>query len=355
MKYSFSTTFSYLLLFAFAAFAAPPSSQGYALTWSEEFNGAVIDINTWSFDTGCTYDDTYEYYSPGKNVTIENGAAVLEARKEPIRQRCGNYYTSCKMNTMGKAEFKYGYFEIRMKSPKGQGLVPEIWMMGSNLPQVAWPACGQIDFYDQRTGPQLYNGTPGDNCFTATCNFKGISGSADYNYKQYNHTECLCSDYHLYAIEWDSLKIQYFFDGNKFWEYDSICQSVNFATFHQPFFFVVNITVGGAYQGYFIDTTIFPQRMYIDYVRVYQKSTQVNVNSQKHATKGMTLANPSQTQLKVYNLQGRLIVDYTNRVTNMKPGENVIKGVASDLPIGIYAVRFFDGAKTVSEKLVIQK
>jgi hypothetical protein len=104
-----------------------------------------------------------------------------------------------------------------------------------------------------------------------------------------------------------------------------------------------------------IDTTIFPQRMYIDHVRVYQKSTQVKAIPQKNMFKGLILTNPSQAQMKVYNLQGRLIGDYTDRISHFKPGDKVMKGIASDLPIGIYAVRLFDGDKVVSEKLVIQK
>lgn len=347
-----------LLLFVLPClvFAAPPADQGYTLTWSDEFNGAGIDANTWSFDTGCTYDDSYEYYSPGKNVFVENGAAVLEARKEPVRQRCGNYYTSCKMNTMGKAEFKYGYMEIRMKSPKGDGPVPEIWMMGSNYSYVAWPTCGEIDLCIERTGSQLYNGTPGDNCFVSSCDFSHGPGTADYRYLQHDYSECLCDDYHLYAIEWDSLKIQYFFDDQKFWEYDSICQSVNFATFHQPFFFIANITIGGSYQGNVIDTTIFPQRMYIDYIRVYQKSTPVINTRQKRTLPELALFNSSRAGLKVYDLQGRFVGDLSG-LSGMTEHDGVlfVKAVKSRVPQGVSIAAVSSAGQFINEKVVIRK
>jgi hypothetical protein len=115
------------------------------------------------------------------------------------------------------------------------------------------------------------------------------------------------------------------------------------------------IDIGGAYAGYDIDTTIFPQKMYIDYVRVFQKDPDVIVNSPRHTLQGITLANLSNAQLKLYDLQGRLIADYTNTVRHLKPAQNAMKSIASDLPIGIYVVRLFDGVRTVSEKLAVSR
>ncbi len=334
-------TFCLLLGLISAAFAAPP--PGYYLVWSDEFNGTTLDTATWTIDTNSEVEQApYRYYTNGLNLTNEDGAAVLWAKKESYR---GFNYTSCSMRTSGKKEFLYGYIEARIKTPHGRGLWPSFWMGGST---------GQIALYSQLTGPQLYNGTPGDNCFSVSCNYTNLNRPV-YITKQHDYTGCLCDDYHLYAIEWDSLGIGYFFDNNKFFEYDSINQPANFQTFHQPYYFMTWIDIGGAYAGYDIDTTIFPQKMYIDYVRVFQKDPDVIVNSPRHTLQGITLANLSNAQLKLYDLQGRLIADYTNTVRHLKPAQNAMKSIASDLPIGIYVVRLFDGVRTVSEKLAVSR
>jgi len=168
----------------------------------------------------------------------------------------------------------------------------------------------------------------------------------------HNYTECLCSNYHLYAIEWDSLGIKYFFDENKFWEYDTINASYNFPSFHQPFYFIANVTVYAS--PYPIDTSIFPQKMYLDYVRVYQKSTQTINSPQKRGLESMTLENSSKARLKVYDLQGRLIANYLDITRFLKPGGNMLKGVSSTLHAGVYLVSLFDGGVTFSERLVVQ-
>jgi len=345
MNRNFAFSICIIACLVFAAFADPPAGKGYVLTWSDEFDGVALDTNTWTMDTCCSGGAQYQTFTD-HNVTIENGAAVLWAKHE----KHGYYdYTSSWIETIGKREFKYGYFEVRLKAMYGNGPWAAFWMMGSDFHRVSWPACGEIELYDQRTGTRN-NTYPGDSAFKVSCDFASASGGPLYNTAQYLYTDCLCSDYHMYAIEWDSTAIKYFFDGNKIWEYDSINESYNFSSFHQPFFFNVQVTLNPP-----LDTSIFPQKMYIDYVRVYQKSTQVKASPQKSTSKIFTLSNPSQARLKVYDLQGRLIADYTDRVRHLKSGENVMKGIASDLPIGIYVTRLFDGVKTVSEKLVVQK
>jgi beta-glucanase (GH16 family) len=339
-----------------ASFSAPPVDEGYVLKWSDEFDGTTLDLNNWSYETGVIppfSSSDPAYNTEGLNLTFENGAAVLWAKHESYN---GHNYTSCRINTHGKKEFKYGYIEVRLKSPEGKGLWPLFMTLGTDLDSIGfgWPVCGEFDIFNTLTGPDNYRNL-GDEAFQVTCYFRGADNQAVYTTQKYQYIEKLSFQYHLYAIEWDSLKIQYFFDGQKIWEYDSINESYNFRSFHQPHFFTADIHVGGNYQGNSIDPSIFPQAMYIDYVRVYQKSTQVKANPQKNMVKGLTLANKSVAQLRIYDLQGRLIGDYTDRVRHLNPGKNVMKGIVSDLPIGIYVTTLFDGVRTVSETLVIQK
>jgi beta-glucanase (GH16 family) len=342
-----------LLLFALPClvFAAPP--DGYSLKWSDEFDGTALDTNNWSFDTtwGMFADVNYKYYTNGLNLTLENGSAVLWAKKERFK---GYDYTSCFINTRAKKEFMFGYMEAKIRTPHGRGLWPAFWMLGSNYNTAGWPVCGEIDLYEQRTGPQLYNGTPGDNCFNATCFFNGASGLPSYNAKQFNDTECLCNDYHLYAIEWDSLGIKYFFDGTLFWEYDTINASSNVATFHQPFYIIANIDIGNLAGP--IDTTVFPQRMYIDYVRVYQKSTPAISSQQKHTIPDGALLYSSHANLNLYDLQGRFVGDFSNLFRLVKYDEGLfVNAVKSRVPQGVYLARISMGRHIVNERLVVKK
>jgi beta-glucanase (GH16 family) len=351
MKKYLRLLFACILCAFAAAFAAPPDGQGYALVWSDEFDGPALDTNSWSFDVGGQIMDRITpYFSNGLNLTFENGSAVLWFKKE-------NYsswpYTSCRVNTKGKKEFKYGYMEIKLKASSGNGLVEAFWTMGSDMDVSGWPACGEIDLYAQRTGQQLYAGTPGDNCFYAGCYFKGASGGASYNSKQYYNAECLCSDYHLYAIEWDSLGIKYFFDGNKFWEYDTITASYNFASFHQPHFVTADIDLNFLNN---LNDSILPRAMYMDYVRVYQKdAVSINNNAQKNVSPSLNLIDPQKANLKIYDLLGRSVGDYTDRIRLMKSVANVMNGASLKLPVGIYIARFSGGSRSISEKLVVTK
>jgi beta-glucanase (GH16 family) len=277
--------------------ASPPA--GYGLFWSDEFDGTAIDTNTWNFDTGRGTpvgwgNQEWEYYAQ-KNGTIESGAAVLVAQKETVSGPWSSgavpNYTSCRMTTKGKKSFKYGYIEVKLKAPQGDGLWPEFWTLGNSYSGglVGWPECGEMDLYNQRTGNWLTNGTVGDNFFMGTCFFKGASGTS-YNSKGHVYTDALSHDYHLYAVLWDSTLVEYYFDDQVYWsrtQTPSINQPSNFAAFHNPHFFLMNIAIMGNYVSgaTSLKDSILPQKMYIDYVRVYQRSTV--------APAAPTLASPS--------------------------------------------------------------
>ena len=265
-------------------YASPPA--GYDLFWSDEFDGTAIDTNTWNFDTGRGTpvgwgNQEWEYYAQ-KNGTIENGAAVLVAQKETVSGPWSSgstpNYTSCRMFTKGKKSFKYGYIEVKLKAPQGDGLWPEFWTLGNSYSGglVGWPACGEMDLYDQRTGNWVTNGTVGDNFFIGTCHFAAPGGGASYNSKGYVYTDALSHDYHLYAVLWDSSFVEYYFDNQVYWsrtQTPSINQPNNFTAFHNPQFLLMNIAIMGSYVSGVtsLKDSILPQKMYIDYVRVYQR------------------------------------------------------------------------------------
>ncbi len=347
---------------ALSTMAAAPA--GYNLAWSDEFDGNAVDTSNWSFETGNGVQGwgnfEAEYYNPG-NFEVANGVGSLIAKHESMG---GFSYTSCRMHTKGKREFKYGYFEAKLKTPKGNGLWPAFWTLGSDLDVSKWPSCGEIEMYEQRTGPQKYSlgSTPacaGDNCFVTTCHYSSTWGAyaPEYHTNQTNFTACLCDTFHLYAIQWDSLKIQYFLDGTKIWEYADINKTNNFQSFHQPHFFIANIAIGGNYQGNSIDNSIFPQKLSIDYIRVYQKGyvTQTKAKPNTEAKVSAALVNPSKATMKIYDVKGALVADLSAKVHAMRIGANAFTGLSACLKPGAYVASLTDNGNVQSKKFLVSQ
>jgi beta-glucanase (GH16 family) len=354
MKKLFVIMFSALCASPLSVFPEPPS--GYYLLWSDEFNGTSLDTTIWTFDTG-TGENGWgngekEYYTKGANLEFANGAMAIVAKKE---DKSGMSYTSSRIHSQGKKEFKYGYFEVKLKSPEGKGLWPAFWMLGADFNNpTKWPVCGEAEIFETLTGPNGYNGL-GDNAFIGTCHHPNPDGTGvKYNTGKYTYTEKLSLKYHLYAIKWDKTSIQYFFDGNKFWEY-SITASY-LTMFHQKFFFIANVAVGGNYQGDNIDNSIFPQKMYIDYIRVYSDQPVNVVSTPASPVQGaMSLAHPATARLIVYNVHGKRIGDFSSRIRSLQSGDNATLALRGVLLPGAYIVRCIDLGKSNYQKMIFTK
>ena len=184
---------------------------------------------------------------------MANGNLVITAKRERYR---GSNYTSARMTTQNKRQFTYGKMEARIKLPLGQGLWPAFWMLGSSFSSVGWPKCGEIDIMEHiNTENNVYGTIHWD-----------VNGYASYG----GNTTTTPADYHVYSIEWDASSIKWFVDGIQFHE-ANILNSINGTDeFHKPFFFIVNLAVGGNWPGQTIDNSKFPASLYVDYVRVYQ-------------------------------------------------------------------------------------
>lgn len=242
-----------LMLLAGNAFA-----QEWQLTWSDEFNGSIGP--DWVFETGNGAggwgNNELQYYRQ-ENATIENNALVITAK----RQDFGGYrYTSARMKTQGKRTFKYGRIEARMKLPSFMGAWPAFWMLGANLPQVGWPASGEIDIMEHVNAENTTYGT---------------IHWLDHNntYAQYSgNTGATVQDWHVYAVEWDENAIRWYVDNTLFHE-ANIQGGVNGTQeFHNDFFLLLNFAVGGNWPGFQVDESKLPAKMYVDYVRVYQRN-----------------------------------------------------------------------------------
>jgi beta-glucanase (GH16 family) len=329
-------------VYVVTACATPPA--GYGLVWSDEFNGTTLDtVNTWTYKVGAGTNSEQEYYTLGSNLTMENGSAVLWAKHETVG---GQPYSSCRISTKDKKDFGYGYYEVRLKAPQGKGLWPAFWSEGKDIDSVKWPNCGEMEFYETKTGADGYGGGYGDKTFIATCHY-GVNGTAKYNSSPIQtYTEKLSLNYHLYAIKRTAGLNEYYFDDVKFWQY----ATTNLDAFKQNFFFLANIAVGGDFQGQSIDNTIFPQKMYIDYIRVYQPG--VGIQTLRAKQEQFSLVHPASARLVAFDVKGRIVADLTNKVRALAAGADVNDLLSRTLVSGSYQVSLSDNGRTQTRRIV---
>ena len=249
-------------------YSTPLSYDGMDLVWNDEFNGTSLNLNDWSYEngTGCPNlcgwgNNELEYYRP-ENSWVRDGALVIEARKENYQ---GSEYTSTKIITRDKKNFQYGRVDIRAQLPKGQGIWPAFWMLGENFKTVGWPKCGEIDIMEMIGGNNRERTSHGNA-------FWDNNGVADFvgSYTLPNPTARLYDEFHVYSIIWDENQIQWFVDDNLF--HTNNISTPDKTEFHKPFYFIMNVAVGGNWPGNPNQTTEFPTQMSVDYIRVFQKN-----------------------------------------------------------------------------------
>ncbi|HOP13213.1 glycoside hydrolase family 16 protein [Lentimicrobium sp.] len=240
--------------------------RNWQITWSDEFNGQagqLPDASKWTFDLGTGQDgwgnsELQSYTNSTANISLDDeGNLVITA----INQ--GNRFTSARIKTQGLFAQKYGRFEARIKTPYGPGLWPAFWMLGENIETVPWPGCGEIDIMELRgQEPHIIHGT---------IHGPGYSGGNPITGSYALVNDRFDADFHIYAIEWDKDKIDFFVD-------DYLYQRIERGdvpgewVYDQPFFILLNVAVGGNYVGFPTAQTPFPQKMYIDYVRVFREA-----------------------------------------------------------------------------------
>ena len=244
----------------------------YKLVWSDEFDGSALDETVWSYNTGGSgwgNNEKQYYTSRSENIRVKNGMLEIEALKEKYEN---NEYTSARIMSKNKKTFTYGKMEARIKFPGGKGTWPAFWMMGNTG---NWPNCGEIDIIehigsqDTRASFALHtvmkNGTKGNNW--AKTHF--------FDYP-------LSADFHTYGIEWAQEEkegkdvIRFFVDDVQYAEvWEEQIDNNDYWPFNKPFFFIINLAIGGNMGGT-VDDAIFNQQriMYVDWVRVWQRQEQ---------------------------------------------------------------------------------
>lgn len=242
-----------------------PAIPGYRIAWADEFNGNALNTADWVYETGAGGwgNNEYQYYTNrSQNVSVSDGSLKITALRENYN---GSAWTSARIKTQGRKEFQYGKISARMKMPNGTALWPAFWMLGSNIQSAQWPACGEIDIMEHVNSETATHGTIHWNN-NGHVNW-GLSTANNY----WNNFGIDVAQWHEYSIDWDSSLIKWYVDGVQFME-ASIAGGVNSTEeFHKPFFFLLNLAVGGQWPGYPDGSTPSSSVFTVDYVRVYQK------------------------------------------------------------------------------------
>jgi beta-glucanase (GH16 family) len=263
--------FQIVALFILACSSVGLVPRERRLVWSDEFNySGPPSRKHWSYELGdgcptnCGWgNNEAEYYTKDpKNIRVEDGFLIIEARRDSMIN--GKNYSSAKLVSKRKGNWKYGRMEIKAKLPKGIGSWPAIWMLPTDSKYGGWPTCGEIDIMEHvGYDPGVIHGT--------------------LHSEKYNHTKKTqkegkitiadCQDeFHVYAIDWSESKMEFYVDDKKYhsvWKHPE--DDFKGWPFDQRFYLILNIAVGGDWGGKTgIDPTIWPQQMVVDYVRVYQ-------------------------------------------------------------------------------------
>ena len=256
--------------------STPPTS--WVEVWSDEFDGADgqrIDTTRWNYNLadGCQEgncgwgNNEKEYYSESTdNIALDGqGHLRIVARRAPAGLSCYYgpcRYTSAKITTRGKMLASPGRVEARIKLPAGQGLWPAFWMLGHGNPVTPWPDCGELDIMENK-GSQLAT-------TSSALHGPGYSGATPFAHSHNLPSGQLAEDFHIFAVEWDSLQASFFVDDSLHYRITRAeVERYGRSVLDQPFFVILNLAVGGHFDGDPQSDAIFPASMLVDYVRVY--------------------------------------------------------------------------------------
>ncbi len=245
-------------------YATPLAYAGKSLVWSDEFDGSTLDTDAWTFEIGNGSwgwgNNELEYYRR-ENTRLINGYMVIEARRE---NALNFQYTSSRLLTKGKREFQYGRIDIRAALPFGQGIWPALWMLGDNIDQVGWPACGEIDIME------LVGHEPGKMYGTAHYGPDLAQHASKGAFVSLAAGEKFGDKFHVFSIEWVENNIKWYMDDQLFFEFSKADAGLDAYPFNHAHFLLINLAVGGNWPGNPDNSTVFPQQLVVDYVRVFQ-------------------------------------------------------------------------------------
>jgi len=249
-------------------YSTPDTYNFWKTKWADEFNGETVNTDDWTFEIGNGCDkglcgwgnnELQGYTDRPENVRIENGNLVIEAKQEGTTS-----YSSTRMITQDKQELRFGRIDIRAKLPKGQGVWPAIWMLGANIDSRGWPGCGEIDIMElvghepKKVHGTVHYGRPSpDNKFTGG---SSVAPKDDFSER-----------FHVFTLVWHPNALYWYVDDFLYFEITPDKLGNEQYPFNNDFFFIMNVAVGGNWPGNPDETTVFPQRMEVDYIRVFER------------------------------------------------------------------------------------
>ncbi len=248
-------------------YITPKFYEGWKLTWEDEFDGAEINKDWWVHEigngnSGWGNNELQFYTEATENSRVENGNLVIEARNDSWN---GHKYTSARLVTKEKKSFGYSRIDIRAKLPFGQGIWPALWMLGDNIDQAGWPACGEIDIME------MIGNYPSTS--HATVHFGTDFSSHKYSGKSYNISDEIFNDrFHVFSVVREVNQMWFYVDDILIFEFDTNDTQGMSYPFNQNYFLILNVAIGGNWPGNPDETTQFSQLMIVDYIRVFEKN-----------------------------------------------------------------------------------
>lgn len=247
-------------------YTTPLSYPGKTLVWNDEFEGPNLNLNDWTYEVGTgTWgwgNNELQYYRDGtSNAYIQDGKLIIEAKNDGFG---GSNYTSARIKTQGKQKFTHGRVDIRAKLPKGQGIWPALWMLGENITTLGWPSCGEIDIMEL-VGHEPNKVHASAHFGPDPANRRFITG--DYTLPGGKN---FCDEFHVFTLIWEPTGLKFYVNDLLYKEIKPSEVAPDNYPFDLDHFFIFNVAVGGNWPGSPDHTTVFPQQMLVDYVRVFQ-------------------------------------------------------------------------------------
>lgn len=247
---------------------SPTTYPGFTSVFSEDFNSISFE-EEWNYIEGngcpqsCGFGNGELQYYQNENISVRDGNLVITAKKEPAGE---SQYTSGRINTYNNLSLTYGRIDVRAKLPKGQGIWAGIWLLGDNINEVGWPNAGHLSLVELRGGD-----LDGRNNTIVGKLLWGIPSKVEITSNFLSLEKGIFNDkFHVFSVTWEPTKIQWLLNDQVYLE-RKIDASMN-GTFNKPFHLILNVAVGGQFPGNPDNTTIFPQEMVVDYIRVFQNN-----------------------------------------------------------------------------------
>ena len=249
-------------------YISPDAYAGFTKVWEEGFQGTNLNSEVWNYELGdgcpgnCNWGNNELQFYQEKNAQLSDGYLIIEGKKETVG---GKNYTSSRLTTQRKKSFKYGRIDIRAAVPEGKGYWPALWMLGDNIPQVSWPACGEIDIMEA-SGDKI-NRVVGTAHFGATVAQHRFRTGATFSTGEYDFN----TSFNVFSIIWEENKIQWLVNNVPYHQLTPSDLNGQPYPFNQSFFFIINLAIGGNFPGSPDARTVFPRWFVVDYIKVFQK------------------------------------------------------------------------------------